>query len=70
MQRPAQANVEIHRWPGRRGPVRRSLAGMNLSLRSQTAALVVASVVPLVCMGMVREYLDYRADRSKASSEA
>ena len=31
--------------------------------------LVVASVVPLVCMGVVREYLDYSADR-EASIES
>ncbi|MEA2744178.1 MAG: hypothetical protein QOG25_2549 [Acetobacteraceae bacterium] len=35
----------------------------NLSLRSRLLLLVIASVVPLVCMGVVREYLDYRADR-------
>jgi PAS domain S-box-containing protein len=33
------------------------------SLRTRLALLVVASIVPLICMGVVREYLDYRADR-------
>ena len=37
----------------------------NLSLRSRLLMLVIASVVPLVCMGVVREYLDYRADRDR-----
>jgi PAS domain S-box-containing protein len=33
------------------------------SLRTRLVILVVASIVPLICMGVVREYLDYRADR-------
>jgi PAS domain S-box-containing protein len=33
------------------------------SLRTRLALLVVASIVPLICMGVFREYLDYRADR-------
>jgi PAS domain S-box-containing protein len=33
------------------------------SLRTRLGMLVVASIVPLICMGVVREYLDYRADR-------
>ena len=37
----------------------------TLPLRSRLLMLVIASVVPLVCMGVFREYLDYRADRDK-----
>ncbi|WP_428537195.1 PAS domain S-box protein [Rhodopila sp.] len=38
---------------------------LSLSLRSRLLMLVIASVVPLACMGVVREYLDYRADRDR-----
>ena len=37
----------------------------NLSLRSRLLMLVIASVVPLAGMGVVREYMDYRADRER-----
>ncbi len=36
-----------------------------LSLRSRLLLLVIASVVPLVVLGMIGEYLDYRADRDR-----
>nr|WP_294509053.1 PAS domain S-box protein [uncultured Rhodopila sp.] len=36
-----------------------------LSLRARLLLLVVASVVPLVCMGIVREYLEYRVERQQ-----
>jgi PAS domain S-box-containing protein len=39
----------------------------GLSLRSRLLLLVIASVVPLVCMGVVREYLDYQADRNRVT---
>lgn len=37
----------------------------SLPLRSRLLMLVIASVVPLVCMGVVQEYLDYQADRDR-----
>nr|WP_294559935.1 PAS domain S-box protein [uncultured Rhodopila sp.] len=36
-----------------------------LSLRARLLLLVVASVVPLVCMGVFREYWDYRVEREQ-----
>jgi PAS domain S-box-containing protein len=35
----------------------------NLPLRSRLLLLVIASVVPLVCLGVYHEYMDYQADR-------
>ena len=43
------APVERRRWPG------------SLSLRCRLLLLVVASVVPLVCLSVVKEYQDYKA---------
>jgi PAS domain S-box-containing protein len=37
----------------------------DLSLRTRLLLLVIASVVPLVCLGVVREYFDYRDDRER-----
>jgi PAS domain S-box-containing protein len=37
----------------------------DLSLRARLFLLVLASVVPLTCMGLVMEYLDYRAGRQE-----
>jgi PAS domain S-box-containing protein len=37
----------------------------NISLRSRLLLLVVASVLPLICLGIVRETLDYNADRNR-----
>jgi PAS domain S-box-containing protein len=37
----------------------------GLSLRARLLLLVVASVVPLVCMGVFREYWDYRVEREQ-----
>ncbi|MEA2740773.1 MAG: hypothetical protein QOH05_4080, partial [Acetobacteraceae bacterium] len=37
----------------------------NLSLRARLLLLVLASVLPLVCIGVVREYLDYKADQQR-----
>ena len=45
---------------GRRQPRR-----AGLSLRARLLLLVVASVVPLVCMGVFREYWDYRVEREQ-----
>ena len=44
-------------------PPRRPGARRNLSLRARLVLLVLASVVPLVCMAAVREYLDYRSQQ-------
>src|SRR6185437_3749647 len=38
---------------------------LNLSLRTRLMLLVFASVVPLLCMGAVREALDYLNDRDR-----
>ena len=46
-----------------RAPVASRRARRRLSLRSRLLLLVVASVVPLVCFGVVREYLNYSAQR-------
>ncbi len=43
----------------------RTCRWFNLSLRTRLMLLVFASVVPLVCMGVVREALDYREDRNR-----
>jgi PAS domain S-box-containing protein len=40
-------------------------ASNGLALRSRLLLLVIASVVPLLCMGAVREYLVYRQDRAR-----
>ena len=48
---PEVASVPRPRWRG------------DLSLRSRLLLLVVASVVPLVGMGLVREYLNFKAER-------
>jgi len=37
----------------------------DLSLRPRLLLLVIASVVPLVCMGAVQEYLEYKAERER-----
>ena len=37
----------------------------DLSLRPRLLLLIIASVVPLVCMGVIRDYLDYKADRER-----
>jgi PAS domain S-box-containing protein len=37
----------------------------NISLRTRLLLLVMASVVPLVCLGVFREYLDYRTQRAE-----
>jgi PAS domain S-box-containing protein len=37
----------------------------TLSLRARLLLLVVVSVVPLVCMGVFREYWDYRVEREQ-----
>ncbi len=53
---------------GSRGvPVTRrtSSRGFALSLRTRLLLLVVASVVPLVCMAVLREYWDYTLDREQ-----
>jgi PAS domain S-box-containing protein len=38
---------------------------LNLSLRTRLMLLVCGSIVPLMCMGVVREYLDYVDDRGR-----
>ncbi len=38
---------------------------LNLSLRTRLMLLVCGSIVPLLCMGVVREYLDYADDRRR-----
>jgi hypothetical protein len=37
----------------------------DLSLRARLFLLVLTSVVPLVCMGLIQEYLDYQAERDR-----
>jgi PAS domain S-box-containing protein len=44
---------------------RRSRWPRDLALRPRLLLLVVASVVPLVCMSVVREYFDYKEDRGR-----
>ena len=46
-------------------PLRRRW-GRRMSLRTRLLLLVVASVVPLVCYGVFREYLDYTVERKAA----
>ena len=42
--------------------VRRPIWRRQLSLRPRLLLLVLASIVPLLCLGLIREYFDYRAD--------
>ena len=45
--------------------VRRLWRFPSLSLRTRILLLVIVSIVPLMCMGVVREIVDYAADRAR-----
>ncbi len=54
---------------GATGPVRDGMTRRrwrhDLTLRSRLLLLVIASALPLICLGIIRETLDYRAERGR-----